>query len=129
MAVSTLTFASRIREVYPDGETDEPSSRPRDFIEALISTDGVTATEPAAVRIDGRRGVSTDLAPADRERVPLFATESSTFHLEPDRTTRIVVIDMPGDETVLLAIEPHDGSELRDILETADPAAGTIRWR
>ena len=34
-----------------------------------------------------------------------------------------------GDETALLAIEPNDGSELRDILEIADPVAGTIRWR
>ena len=81
------------------------------------------------MRIDGRRGLSTDLAPSDNERVALFATDSSTFHLEPDRTTRIVVIDLPGDETVLLAIEPNDGSELRDILEIADPVAGTIRWR
>ncbi len=124
-----ITFAGRIREVYPDGETDEPRARPQDIIEALISTDGVQATDTASVRIDGRRGISTDLAPSDNERVALFATESSTFHLEPDRTTRIVVIDLPGDDTVLLAIEPNDGSELRDILEIADPVAGTIRWR
>lgn len=125
----TITFVGRIREVYPDGETDKPGQRPRDLIEALISTDGVTATDPAEVRIDGRRGLSSDLAPSGSERVPLFATESSTFHLEPERTTRIVVIDLPGDDTILLAIEPQDGHELRDILETADPAAGTIRWR
>ena len=124
-----ITFAGRIKEVYPNGETDEPRARPQDIIEALISTDGVQATDPAPVRIDGRRGLSTDLAPSDNERVALFATDSSTFHLEPDRTTRIVVIDLPGDETVLLAIEPNDGSELRDILEIADPVAGTIRWR
>jgi hypothetical protein len=30
---------------------------------------------------------------------------------------------------VVLAIEPNDGYELRDILDAADPAAGTIRWR
>ena len=93
------------------------------------SNDGVTATDTAGVRIDGRRGLSTDLAPSGEERVRLFATGSSTFHLEPQRTTRIVVIDLPGDATILLAIEPNDGHELRDILETADPAAGTIRWR
>ena len=125
----TITFAGRIREVYPDGERDEPGQRPRDLIEALMSTDGVTATDPADVRIDDRRGLSTDLASSGPERVPLFATEGSTFHLEPERTTRIVVIDTPGDGTVLLAIEPNDGHELRDILETADPAAGSIRWR
>lgn len=125
----TITFAGRIREVYPDGETDAPGKRARDVIEALISTDGVTATDPAGVRIDERRGLSTDLAPSGSERVPLFATASSTFHLEPDRTTRIVVIDLRGDDTILLAIEPHDGTELGDFLKAADPAAGTIRWR
>ena len=125
----TVTFAGRIREVYPDGESDEPGSRPRDVIEAFIATDGVGATDPATVRIDGRRGMSTDLAPIDSERVALFSTEGTTFHLEPDRTTRVVVMDLPGDDLLLFAIEPHDGFELRDILETADPAAGTIRWR
>lgn len=125
----TITFAGRIREVYPGGETDEPGQRPRDLIEAIMSTDGVTATDPADVRIDRRRGLSTDLAPSGSERVRLFATESSTFHLEPERTTRIVAIDLSGDDTILLVIEPNDGHELADILETADPAAGTIRWR
>jgi hypothetical protein len=128
-AEGAVTFAGRIREVYPKGETEEPRTRARDIIEALISTEGVGATDPSSVRIDGRRGLSTDLAPSDSERVALFSTKGSTFHLEPDRTTRIVVIDLEGDETILLAIEPNDGSELRDILETADPAAGTIRWR
>ena len=125
----TITFAGRIREVYPEGETGEPGERARDVMEAIISTNDVTATDTAGVRIDGRRGLSTDVAPSGSERVPLFATGSSTFHLEPERTTRIVVIDLPGDDMILLAIEPHDGHELRDILETADPIAGTIRWR
>jgi len=128
-AEGAVTFAGRIREVYPKGETEEPRARARDIIDALISTEGVGATDPADVRIDGRRGLSTDLAPSDSKRVALFRTDGSTFHLEPDRTTRIVVIDLKGDETILLAIEPIDGSELRDILETADPAAGTMRWR
>jgi serine/threonine protein kinase len=125
----TITFAGRIREVYPGGESDEPGQRLRDLIEAIMSTDGVTATDPADVRIDRRRGLSTDLAPSGSERVQLFATESSTFHLEPERTTRIVAIDLPGDDTILLVIEPSDRHELADILETADPVAGTIRWR
>jgi hypothetical protein len=73
--------------------------------------------------------MSTDLAPSDDERVALFSTESSTYHLEPDRTTRIVVMDLRGGRTVLIAIESRGDHDLRDILETADPAAGTIRWR
>ena len=40
-----------------------------------------------------------------------------------------MVIDLKGQSTVLLAIEPNEGFELAEILETADAAAGTIRWR
>jgi hypothetical protein len=125
----TVTFAGNLREVYPDGEADEPSSRARDLMEAFIATDGVGATDTNDVRIDRRRGFSSDFEPVGTERVPLFSTEGSTFNLEPDRATRVVVVDLPGDDMVVLAIEPNDGYELRDILDAADPAAGTIRWR
>jgi hypothetical protein len=124
-----MTFAGPIREVYPNGEADEPRARARDLIRAFISTDGVGATQPATVRIGGRRGMSTDLAPSDDERVALFSTDGSTYHLEPDRTTRIVVMDLRGGRTILIAIESRGDHDLRDILDTADPAAGTIRWR
>jgi serine/threonine-protein kinase len=125
----TITFAGRLREVYPGGETDEPSNRARDIMEAFIATDGVGATDARDIRIDRRRGFSSDFEPTGSERVPLFSTEGSTFNLEPDRTTRVLVIDLPGDDMIVLAIEPNDGYELRDILEIADPAAGTINWR
>jgi eukaryotic-like serine/threonine-protein kinase len=124
----TLTFAGGLREVYPGGESDEPSSRARDVMDAFIATEGVGASRPANVRIDKRRGYSSDFEPIGSERVPLFSTAGSTFQLEPDRTTRVLVMDLPGDQTVVLAIEPNEGYELRDILETADPAAGTIDW-
>ena len=125
----TVTFAGGLREVYPDGEADEPNSRARGVMDAFIATEGVGASHPANVRIDKRRGYSSDFEPIGPERVPLFSTANSTFQLEPDRTTRILVIDLPDDQMIVLAIEPNDGYELRDILETADPAAGTIDWR
>ena len=127
-AEGTFTFAGAIREAYPDGEAEEPKARAREIIEAFIATEGVGSTKPANVRIDGRRGLSVDLSPIDSASVTLFRTDGSAFQLEPDRTTRIVVMDVRGD-TVLLAIEPGDGSDLRDILDSADPAAGTMRWR
>jgi serine/threonine-protein kinase len=128
-AEGTVTFAGRVSEVYPEGERDEPRARARDIIEAMMATEGISATVAANVRIDGRRGLSTDIAPTGSDRVPLFSTGESTYHLEPDRTTRVVVMDLPGDDIVVIAIEPNGGSELRDILDTADPAAGTINWR
>ena len=123
-----FTFAGKVIEVYPNGERREPRERARALIEAFIATDGVSATRPARVRIDGRRGLSSDLTPIDSARIQLFATAGTTYFLEPDRTTRVVVMDLPG-ATILMAIEPREGLELDDILATADDAAATIRWR
>jgi eukaryotic-like serine/threonine-protein kinase len=124
-----MTFAGKLTEAYPNGRKIEPRARARDIIEAFLATDGVRATDPTEVKIGGRRGFSTDLAPRDEQRVPLFATEGSSFNLEPNRTTRVVVVDLKGGGTALLAIEPNNDFKLADILESADPAAGTIRWR
>jgi hypothetical protein len=123
-----LTLAGRVIEVYPDGQAREPRDRARDVIEAFIATPGVSATRPATVKIDGRRGLSTDLTPIDSARIQLFATNGTTFFLEPDRTTRVVVMNLKK-ATILVAIEPHEGYELGDILATADDAAATLRWR
>ena len=123
-----MTFASHVTEVYPDGEVEEPRDRARDLIEGFIATNGVSSTRPARVRLDGRRGLSVDLTPIDGAQVDLFATATDHFALEPDRTTRVVVMDVRGD-AVLLVIEPTAGHDLRDILDTADVAAGTIDWR
>jgi eukaryotic-like serine/threonine-protein kinase len=125
----TVTFAGGLRQVFPGGRPDDPSTRARDVMESFIATDGVGATKPKGIRIDRRRAYSSDFQPVGTKRVPLFSTEGSTFNLEPDRTTRIVVVDLPGDDVMVLAIEPNEGYDLRDILETADPAAGTINWR
>ncbi|HUP54717.1 MAG TPA: protein kinase [Methylomirabilota bacterium] len=123
-----LTLAGRVIEVYPDGQAREPRDRARDVIEAFIATPGVSATRPATVKIDGRRGLSTDLTPIDSARIQLFATNGTTFFLEPDRTTRVVVMNLKN-ATILVAIEPHEGYELGDILASADDAAATLRWR
>ena len=128
-AEGTMTFAGKITEAHPNGKTVEPRPRARDIIEAFIETDGVGATDPANVKIGGRGGRSTDLTPLDDKRVPLFSTEGSVFNLEPGRTTRIVVVDLKGGGTALIAIEPADGFELADILKIADPAARTVRWK
>ena len=123
-----MTFMSGITVVDPDGAATTVRDRTRDLIEALVTMDGVAATEPAEVRIDRRRGLSIDVATVDPERLAMFANGESAFYLEPGRTTRLVALDT-RDGTLLLAIEPADGSDLGDILATADVAAGTIRWR
>ena len=91
-------------------------------------TDGISSTKPAAVKIGGRKGFSIDISPIGRRRVALFTNATSTFMIEPGQTTRVVVIDVRGT-AVVLVIEPTRQSDLRAILDTADDAAGTIRWR
>ena len=97
-----VTFAGAITQVFDRDEPREPRARARDLMEAFIATDGVSATRPVSVRIGDRRGLSADLTPIDSTRVALFTTAGTTFYLEADRTTRIVVIDLPGRETVQL---------------------------
>jgi tRNA A-37 threonylcarbamoyl transferase component Bud32 len=124
----SMTFAADVAEVYPGGTATQPRDKARDIIEAFVVTDGVSSTKPAAVRIDGRRGFSVDVSPLGSARVAMFATASSTYFVEADRTTRLVALDVRG-AVILLCIEPSDVTDLEGILDTADVAAGTIRWR
>ncbi|MGK2852452.1 MAG: PT domain-containing protein, partial [Candidatus Limnocylindrales bacterium] len=123
-----VTFLSGEIVIDPAGGSVTTRGRPRDIIEALVTLDGVSSTEPADIRIDQRRGVSIDVAPVGSSRIALLGTGGSAFYLEPDRTTRVLAVDVRG-ATLVMIIEPADGSDLRSIIETADPAAGTIRWR
>ena len=123
-----MTLITGVTLVDPVREPREIRDRARDLIEAIVTLDGVAASEPAAVRIGRRRGLSTDLAPTEAARLALFSTAGSTFYLEPSRTTRIVAIDTRNG-LVVMCIEPHEDLQLRAILDTADPAAGTVRWR
>ncbi len=123
-----LTLAARLREVYPEGRARKPKDRVDAIVEAFLATDGVGATRPVEVRIDDRPGLSIDVTPLDDEAITLFATEDDAFLIEANLTTRIVVVDL-DDDIVVLAIEPHVDHDLRDILDIADPVAGTLRWR
>ena len=77
----------------------------RDIIEALVVADGVSATRPARLKIDGHHGYSTDLTTLDGASVPLFANPATNYVLEPGRTTRVVALDV-GDQTIVMVIEP-----------------------
>ena len=123
-----MTFASRIGQVFPGGVPTAPRDKARSIIEAFVVTDGISSTRPASVKIGGRKGLSVDLAPIENRRVAIFTNGSTAFYLEPGQTTRLVVIDVRGT-AVVLAIEPSRDADLQAILETADVAAGTIRWR
>ena len=124
----SMTFFARLAEVYPTGGARPPRDQARDIIEAFVVTDGISSTRPAKVRIGDRKGFSVDVSPIEDRRVKLFATGSSAYFLEPVGTTRVVVMDVRGT-AVVIVIEPTAAFDLRAILDTADDAAGTIRWR
>lgn len=123
-----MVFVSGIREVYPSGHAVEPRDRARDLIEAFVVTEGISSTKPAKVKIGGEKGFSVDLAPLDDEPIRLFDTAEHGYSLQPRRVTRLVAVDVDG-RAIVFAIEPADGSDLRALLDTADDAAATIRWR
>ncbi len=123
-----MTFLTGVTTVDPDRDPKPAAETARGVIESIVVMDGVAASEPAAVTIDDRTGFSTDCSPIAGDRLALFATGGSTYYLEPARTTRIVALDTPRG-VLILTIEPYDDSDLRGILDVADPVAGTMRWR
>ena len=61
-------------------------------------------------------------------RIEALGGLRARFTQEPPGEFSAFVLDLKK-ATILLAIEPHEGFELADILETADDAAATLRWR
>jgi hypothetical protein len=122
-----LTFAGQVSPLDDAGRPVQTRGRARDLIATFAALDGFDASKPANVRIDGRRGRSVDLAATGFERVAAFTTSGTTYFLEPRRTTRLVALDVDGG-VLVLAIEPADGSDLEDILATADVVAGSMRF-
>ena len=89
----------------------------------------MTATKPVAVHIDGHDGWSADLTTTDRG-VDLFRTDDgSTYRLDPNRTTRLVTLDVGGSTPLVMGIEPTEGHTLRQILDTADDVAASTNVR
>jgi hypothetical protein len=123
-----ITFVGGADQVFPDGEPEDTRGRVRDLIRAWRDTDDVEASGARDVRIDGRRGQSVDVTPTGSERVAVFGLDGNTYFLEPERTTRLVAIDAPGRESLIIAIEPNDRRTLEEILDTADAVAGSVRF-
>ena len=122
-----MSFLSGVETVDPEGDAKPARTRPKVFLESIITIEGLAASKPAKFRIDGRRGWSSDVSPIGGERLALMATDGATFYVEPGRTTRVVAMDVDRG-VVVIVIEPGDDADLEGILETADVAAGTIAW-
>jgi hypothetical protein len=122
-----MSFLSGVETVDPEGDAKPARTRPKVFLESIITIEGLAASKPAKFRIDGRRGWSSDVSPIGGERLALMATDGATFYVEPGRTTRVVAMDVDRG-VVVIVIEPGDDADLEGILETADVAAGTITW-
>jgi hypothetical protein len=123
-----LTFASGLISVYPNGGARDAPRSARLVAESFIDTDGVAARRPKAGQVDKHKSTIVDLAPTGPDRVPLFGTSTQTFYLEPNGTTRLIVID--GDDgVVVIAIEPSSDSTLESILPEANRVISSVRFR
>ena len=123
-----MTFASGITAVYPSGDPADAPTTARMLVEAFIETDGVAAGKPADRHIDKRRATTVDLSTTGRERVPLFGSGSQAFFLEPNGTTRIVVIDGVAGPLVI-AIEATGDGQSAAIVKIAMPIATSVHFR
>jgi len=123
-----MVFMAHVSRVFPSGTTTTPKDKAKSIVEAMVVTDGISSTKPAPVRIGKKKGFSIDVSPLADRRVRLFSNATNTYLLTPGQTTRVVVIDVGGTAVVLI-IEPRGQADLRAILDSADAAAGTIRWR
>jgi serine/threonine-protein kinase len=124
----TLTMAGTVTAVYPRGGAENPPSAARTIAETFVETDGVAASRPKGDRVDKQRGTVVDLSPTGTSRLPLFSTTDQTFYLEPDGTTRIIVVDAQ-DGILVIAIEPAQDGRLEDIIPIANAVIDSLRFR
>jgi serine/threonine-protein kinase len=123
-----LTLAGALTAVYPRGGAENPPRSGRSIAEIFVETDGVAASRPKVDRVDKRRATVVDLSATGSQRLPLFSTADQTFYLEPDDTTRIIVVEA-RDGILLIAIEPAEGGQLDDILPIAEAVVDSLRFR
>jgi hypothetical protein len=123
-----ITFVGGATQVFPEGRGEETRGRVRDLIRAWRSTEGVEATRARDVRIDDRRGQSVDVSATGRERIAVFGIDGNVYYLEPGRLTRLVALDAPGRESLIIVIEPDGRHTLEEILATADDVAASVRF-
>ena len=124
----TLTFASAVDTVYPNGDAAAAPTSARLLVETFIETDGVAAGKPGDRRIDKHTATSIDLAPTGRDRIALFASGEQTFYLEPFGTTRVIVIDSK-DGPVIIAIEPTQDSTIEAVIPAASVVVKSLKFR
>ncbi|MEA2633191.1 MAG: eukaryotic-like serine/threonine-protein kinase, partial [Chloroflexota bacterium] len=88
-----LILAGAVTSVYPSGNATPPPATAKDLVEIFIETDGVAASRPVDQRIGKRKATVVDLTTTGPDRLALFGTSTQTYYLEPNRTTRVMVID------------------------------------
>ncbi len=123
-----MTLASGVTAVYPSGVPEAAPTSARALVEAFIETDGVAAGKPTAKTVGKRRATTVDLAPTGPDRVALFGSGSRTFFLEPNGTTRVVVIDS-DDGPLVVSIEAATDGTPAAIVKIALPVAMGIQFR
>jgi serine/threonine-protein kinase len=124
----TLTFASGIDTVYPNGEAARSPGSARALVETFITTDGVASTDPADRKVDKGRARVVDVWPSGRGRLPLFASGEQVYFIDASGPTRVVAVDSP-DGPLIITIQASDGSSLDDLWPEAKRVIDGIRFR
>jgi hypothetical protein len=123
-----MTFASSITTIYPSGDPAPAPATAHLLVESFIETDGVAAGKPADRKIDTHRATTIDLSLTGQDRVALFGSGSTTFFLEPNGTTRIVVIDSDAGPLVI-GIDAAPDRQPSAILKIALAVATSVHFR
>jgi serine/threonine-protein kinase len=124
----SMTFASGVTVVYPNGTASQAPRSARSLVETFIETDGVAAGKPADGHVAKRKSTVVDLTPTGSGRVALFGTDSQTFYLEPVGTTRVTVVDGPTGP-IVIATQPAENSTIQAIRKIADPVIKSLAFR
>ena len=124
----TLTFASGIDTVYPNGEAARAPSTARGLVETFITTDGVASSDPADRKVDKGRARVVDVWPSGRGRLPLFGAGEQVYFIDASGPTRVVAVDGPN-APLIITIQASDGSSLDDLWPEAKRVIDSLHFR
>jgi hypothetical protein len=124
----TLTFASGIDTVYPNGDAARAPNSARGLVETFITTDGVASSDPADRKVDKGRARVVDVWPSGRGRLPLFGSGEQVYFIDASGPTRVVAVDA-HDGPLIITMQASDGSSLDDLWPEAKRVIDSIRFR
>lgn len=97
-----------------------------EWIAELTSGDRLTATTPEPIDLDGAPGFVVDIEPTEGEVVLFEEATLGTWSVEPERPSRVWVVESPGGTVLIVTDAPTRAFD--GWVEVVDPAIQTIDW-